>query len=242
MQARYEQAICFATVAETGSFTRAAGVLDRSKAHVSKQVSSLERALGVQLLMRTTRRLVLTEAGQTYLEYCRQVRDALAEGEQAVSAVREDVAGTLRLTAPTAFGDAFLVDLLMDFQSRHPQLHIVLHLSVIPRDLGGDGYDFAIRTPRNLEDHLVAKALGIVRDVLVASPGFAARFPGLAVPADLAAVPCLLNANFRDDGEWVFEKDGQGVTVRVESRFAVNHFGMLRAAAIAGSGATRPPR
>lgn len=242
IQARYEQAICFATVVETGSFTRAAATLERSKAHVSKQVSSLERALGVQLLMRTTRRLVLTEAGQTYLDYCRQVRDALLEGEQAVSAVREDVSGTLKMTAPTAFGDAFLVDLLLDFQSRHPRLKIALDLSVVRRDLVGDGYDFAIRTPRNLEDHLVAKPLGLVRDVLVASPDFIARHPHVLTPSDLATVPCLLNAHFRDDAEWLFEKDGQGIAVRVDGRFAVNHFGMLRAAAIAGAGATRLPR
>jgi len=89
IHARYEQAICFATVAETGSFTRAAGALERSKAHVSKQVSNLERALGVQLLMRTTRRLVLTDAGRTYLDYCRQVRGALHEGHQAVYAGRQ---------------------------------------------------------------------------------------------------------------------------------------------------------
>ncbi|KFN42525.1 LysR family transcriptional regulator [Arenimonas oryziterrae] len=242
IQARYEQAICFATVAESGSFTRAASALERSKAHVSKQVSALETALGVQLLMRTTRRLVLTEAGRTYLEYCRQLRDTLLEGEQAVSAVREEVSGTLRMTAPTSFGDAFLLEMLLDFQTRHPKLRIALDLSIVRRDLVGDGYDFAIRTPRNLEDHLIAKALGLVRDVLVASPDFLARQATLATPADLAGVPCLLNTHFRDDADWLLQRDGQSHAVRVDGAFAANHFGMLRSAAIAGVGIARLPR
>ena len=240
--ARFDQAICFAMVAERGSFTQAAVALDRSKAHVSKQVSALEKALGVQLLMRTTRRLVLTDAGLTYLEYCRQLRDNLLEGERAVSAVREEAVGTLRLTAPTAFGDAFLLDLLMEFQARHPAVRIELDLSVVRRDLVGDGIDFAIRTPRTIEGHLVATALGAVRDVMVASPSFLARHASLDSPADLLRVPCLTNANFRDDDEWLLHCDGASIAVHVAGLFSANHFGILRSAAIAGVGIARLPR
>lgn len=242
ISARYEQAICFATVAEAGSFTRAAALLERSKAHVSKQVGALEEALGVQLLLRTTRRLALTEAGRTYLEYCRQLRETLEEGERAVSAVREEVSGTLRLTAPTSFGDAFLLELLLDFQSRYPRLKIALDLSIHRRDLVEEGFDFAIRTARTLDDHLVARAIGVIRDLPTASPEFLARQPAIRTPSDLAGVPCLLNTHFRDDAEWVFQKDGLTSTVRVDGRFAANHFGLLLRAAIRGAGIVRLPR
>ena len=90
---RFDQALSFVLVAELGSFTRAADKLEVSKAHVSKQVSDLEAALGVRLLQRTTRRLSLTDAGRLYLRYAQQMRELLLDGERAVSAARLDVAG-----------------------------------------------------------------------------------------------------------------------------------------------------
>ncbi|HET7843067.1 MAG TPA: LysR family transcriptional regulator, partial [Xanthomonadales bacterium] len=96
--ARLEQAFAFVTLADTGNFTRAAARLSRSKAWLSKQVAALERALGAQLVMRTTRRVALTESGKLYLDYCRQLRDTLGEAERAVSAVNSEVTGTIRLT------------------------------------------------------------------------------------------------------------------------------------------------
>ena len=241
MSARYDQAICFAAVAELGSFTRAATQLERSKAHVSKQVSALEEALGVQLLLRTTRRLVLTEAGRTYLDYCKQLRETLLEGERAVSEIRRDVTGTLRLTAPTALGDAFLLDLLLAFQHQHPKVKVELDLSIHRRDLVGEGYDFAIRTTRTLDDQLVVRALGTVRDIPVASPALLAAHPTVRHPDDLRALPCMTNTHFRDDPEWVFRRGDETTAVRVGGAFAVNHFGMLLRAAIRGAGVVRLP-
>ena len=114
MAARFEQARVFAEVAEQASFTRAAERLGCSKAHASVTVSALEAALGVQLLHRTTRRIDLTAAGRAYLDYCRQLRDTLIEAEHAVSAVGGEVAGTLRLTMPSSFGEVFLADARVD--------------------------------------------------------------------------------------------------------------------------------
>lgn len=240
--ARYEQALCFAAVAEAASFTRAAEALGRSKAHVSKRVSDLEQALGVQLLLRTTRRLALTEAGQTYLEYCRQLRETLVEGERAVSAARAEVGGTLRLTAPTSFGDIFLAELLLAFQAAHPALRIELDVSIQRRDLIGEQYDFAFRTTRVLEERLVARAIGSSHDAVVAAPKYLAAHPPLRAPADLAGLDCLLNTHFRDDPEWLFSREGRIETVRVSGRFAVNSYGLIRVAALLGGGVARLPR
>ncbi len=239
--ARYEQAACFVAVAEHGSFTRAANALACSKAHVSKQVSALEHALGAQLLMRTTRRLTLTDAGETYFEYCRHMRDALDEGERAVSAVREDVSGLLRITAPTGFGSAFLLDLLLEFHQRYPKIELAIDLSIHRRDLIADRFDFAIRTTRVLDDHLVARSLGVIGDLPVANPAFLAAHPRIRTPADLARVPCLLNTHFRDDAEWVFQRGERTYAVRVSSPLGVNHYDMLRAAALRGAGVVRLP-
>lgn len=239
---RFDQALCFAEVAEAGSFTAAAERLGRSKAHVSKQVAQLEAALGVQLLFRTTRKLTLTDTGRLYLDYCRQLRETLLESERAVSATREEVAGTLRVTAPTSFGDAFLLDLLLAFHARYPQLHVDLDLCTQRRDLVADGYDFAIRAARTLEDHLVARALGVIRDLPVASPALLARCGEPATPADLAALPAILNSHFRDDGEWVFLRDGEAHAAHMAGNFSANHYGLIRSAAIKGAGVARLPR
>ena len=132
---RFDQALGLLTVAECGSFTRAAERLGVSKAYISKQVSELEAALGVRLLHRTTRRIALTDAGRLYLDYARQARDLLGDGERAVSAVRTEVDGLLRITAPTSLGDSFLVDLLADFRARHPLVRFDVERSIAQGDL-----------------------------------------------------------------------------------------------------------
>jgi DNA-binding transcriptional LysR family regulator len=238
---RYDQVVCFTEVAQAGSFTKAALWLDRSKAHVSKQVGALEQALGVQLIIRTTRRLALTEAGHTYLDYCRRSRETLIEGERAIGAVLQEVGGTLRITAPTSFGDAHLLDLLLAFQRDHDLLKISLDLSIEHRDLIAEGFDFAIRATQSPDERLVSRTIGIGSDVVVASQGFLADYKPLREPQDLAGIPCVLNTHLRDDAEWLFLRDGHSAPVRVEGRFAANHFGLIKAAAIAGAGVARLP-
>jgi DNA-binding transcriptional LysR family regulator len=241
IHARYEQAACFAALAQAGSFTGAALALGCSKAHVSKQLAALERALGAQLVLRTTRRLSLTEAGQAYLGYCRRLRETLNEGERAVAATHSALGGTVRLTAPPSLGEGLLVDALLEFQARHPRIAVTLDLSVQHRDLLGQELDFAIRTTRRLDPGLVARPLADVADVLVASPELLARHPAAREPADLARVPCLVNPHLRDRGRWLFRKDGALQSVEVGGRLEVNHFGAQLQAALRGAGVARLP-
>ena len=137
MAARFEQARVFAEVAEQASFTRAAERLGCSKAHASVTVSALEAALGVQLLHRTTRRIDLTAAGRAYLDYCRQLRDTLIEAEHAVSAVGGEVAGTLRLTMPSSFGEVFLADIAREFLREYPGVRLEADVPIAFQLSGG---------------------------------------------------------------------------------------------------------
>lgn len=240
---RFDQTLGFLTVLEAGSFTAAAERLGVSKAHVSKQVRALEDALGVRLLHRTTRRVAATDAGRLYLDYARQARDLLGDGERAVSAVRTEVDGLLRITAPTSFGDGFLVDLLAEFRTRHPHVRFDVDLAIAQRDLIGDGYDFAIRMARTLDPSLVARGLGIMRERIVASPDFLARWApdGIDTPEQLSALEALRNNHFRDDGVWVLQRANDAVRVPVQGTLAINHFiGMRRAVAL-GLGIARLP-
>lgn len=241
---RFQQTLALLAVVETGSFTRAGDRLGVSKAYVSRQVRDLETALGVRLLHRTTRRVALTEAGRLYLDYARQARDLIGDGERAVSAVRTEVEGLLRITAPTSFGDGFLVDLLADFRAQHPQVRFDVDLSIGQRDLIGEGYDFAIRMARTLDPSLVARPLGVVREAIVASPGFVARHApeGVREPAQLSALEALRNNHFRDDGQWTLQQGTAVVTVPIRGTLAINHFIGMRRAALRGMGMARLPR
>jgi DNA-binding transcriptional LysR family regulator len=239
---RYEQALAFLGVVEAGSFTRAAAALGRSKAWVSKCVTDLERTLGVQLLLRTTRRVDLTEAGRTYSAYCRQLKLTMLEAERAVSAVREEVAGTLRVTAALSFGEAFMPDLLVEFQSRHPALDVQLDLSGELRDLAAEGFDFAFRSARSVDDSLVARALGVLRDIPVASPAFLERHGLPRTPAELATLPALLHTHLSDHAQWLFHHQGMRHAVQMRGRFGANLYGPLRKAVALGAGIALLPR
>lgn len=241
---RFHEALALLTVAETGSFTRAAEQLGMSKAQASKLVTALETTLGVKLLHRTTRRVALTEAGRLYLDFARQARQALGDGDRAVSAVRTEVDGLIRLTAPTSLGDGFLVDLLADFRARYPAVRFDVDLSIGTRDLVGEGFDFAIRMARTLDPNLVARPLGVMREAIVASPAYlAAHAPGgLREPMQLSALEALRNRNFRDEGGWLLQRGDETVLVPVQGSLAINHFIGLRRAALLGQGVARLPR
>ena len=244
VRSRFDQALGLLSVVESGSFTRAAERLGISKAHLSKQVQELEAALGVRLLHRTTRRLALTDAGRLYLDYVRQARDLMGDGERVVSAVRTEVDGLLRITAPTSFGDAFLVDLLADFRVRHPQVRFDIDFSIAQRDLVGEGYDFAFRMTRTLDPSLVARGIGVMRELIVASPEFLARQApqGITEPEQLGALEAIRHRSFRDDGQWLLQRGDDSTTVPIQGAVAINHFIGMRRAALRGIGIARLPR
>jgi DNA-binding transcriptional LysR family regulator len=238
---RSDQALVFAAVAEEGSFTRAAARLGCSKAHISTQLSALEAALGVQLLHRTTRRLSLTDAGRLYLGYAQQLRGMLDDAERAVSATRSEVAGRLRITGPTSFGEMVLPELILAFRRAWPAVEVDIDLSVQRRDLTADGFDVAFRSTRALEDHLVARPLGVLRELALGSPELL-RGQAIESPADLARVPCIVNSHFGDDEHWLFVRDGESSTVSVRAALRVNAYAAVRRFALLGAGAVRLPR
>jgi DNA-binding transcriptional LysR family regulator len=183
----------------------------------------------------------LTDTGRLYLEYCRQLRETLVDAERAVSAVRTEVAGRLRVTGPTSLGEVFLTDLVLEFQRRHPAVAVELDLSVTRRDLAADGYDAAIRATRAVEGDLVARPLGVMREVVVASPAFLSRVGRLDEPEDLSRVPCAINSQFSDDRHWVFERGGAARAVSVAGPLTANYYPVFRRAALTGAAAARLP-
>ncbi|MDK2123979.1 LysR family transcriptional regulator [Parachitinimonas caeni] len=235
-------AMAYLCVAEAGGFTRAAEQLGCSKAHVSKQVAQLESALGVQLLYRTTRRLTVTEAGQIYLGYCQQLRETLEAAGRAVTNVRQEVSGLLRITAPTTFGEVFLADFLLAFKQRYPAIKVDVDLSLNFRDLEADGFDLGIRSSPGQSDRLIAKPVGVRRDWLVASPALIAQVGAPTRPEQLATLPCIVNGHFRDAERWLFFLADASTSVEVCSWLKINDYQLIQKLCLQGAGFACLPR
>jgi DNA-binding transcriptional LysR family regulator len=231
----------FACVAEQGSFTRAAEILGCSKSYASKQVSQLENLLKVALFFRSTRKLNLTEAGKVYLAHCLSWQAQVLAAQQAVLALREEVAGLLRITVPTSFGGVFMAQILMTLREQYPRLEVELDVSREPRDLEADGYDLAVRSGYLGHERLVSKPLVSVQLCLVASPACIAGLPALASPSDLLAWPCLANSHFRDPCHWVFNRGKELHAVDIKAELRISDYGLLRNLALDGAGAVCLP-
>ncbi|WP_374349525.1 LysR family transcriptional regulator [Chitinimonas sp.] len=242
IKAQYDWAMAFLAVVDAGSFSRGAEHAGCSKAYISKQVAQLEAALQVQLLFRTTRRLALTEAGRSYLEHCRALRSIMVQAEETVAGLRDEVAGLIRLTAPTTFGEAFLGDMLQGFSQRYPKVEIDIDLSLAMRDLMAEGFDVALRSSAALDERLVARPVGVRRDWLMASPAAIAQYGLPQTPQELAGLPCLLNSHLPGNERWLLMREQQVCEVPVRRRFSANSYPMLRRLALAGAGFACLPR
>lgn len=231
-------------LAETGSFTAAAGRLGVSKAAMSHRVSELEQATGVPLVRRTTRSVRLTEAGQHLVD---ATRSSFAEIERNFAGVK-DLAGAprglLRVTVPVALGRQRIVPLIPDFLRLYPEVRIELELSDRLTSLAKEGFDLAVRHVAAVPDTHVAWKLCDTRSVLVASRLYLQKRGTPARPEELGDHDCL--HYLRDSGAptWAFEprKGRSGrIIVKISGVFAANNSEVLREAALAGLGIALVP-
>jgi DNA-binding transcriptional LysR family regulator len=231
-------------LAETGSFTAAAGRLGVSKAAMSHRVSELEQATGVPLVRRTTRSVRLTEAGQHLVE---ATRASFAEIERNFASVK-DLAGAprgvLRVTAPVALGRQRIVPLIPDFLRLYPEVRIELELSDRLSSLAKEGFDLAVRHVAAVPDTHVAWKLCDTRSLLVASRGYLQRRGAPSRPEDLSDHDCLHYLRDSVAPTWAFEprkgKSGR-IIVKISGVFAANNSEVLREAALAGLGIALVP-
>lgn len=235
-----------------GSFTAAAQRLGVSKAAMSQRIADLERAAGVPLVLRTTRSVRLTEAGQQLAD---ATGSAFAQISTAFAGIKDLAAtprGRLRVTAPVALARQQIVPLLPAFLRAHPEVRIELDLSDRLVPLAQEGFDLAIRhSPAPPETH-VAWTLCHTRSLLVASRGYLRRRGTPLEPADLASHDCLHYLRPGDAPAWQLAPvvasapavasaspsgaAAQKVTVPVSGCFAANNSEALREAALAGLG------
>ena len=241
MRALVEEMTTFAVVARAGSFTAAAKELKRSKAYVSLQISRLEEAIGLQLLFRSTRRLELTEAGRAYVSLCSQLLETAEEATRTVDALKGSMKGMIRISVPVSFGQAFLTEIISDFQQAYPDVQIQLELHNAFKDLKVERLELAVRMSSQLEDGLVAIELGELVTPIYGSKAYFSSHGRPETPNDLDQHTVILHSGVDEDGMWPFLTDGNVERQPVNWKMSVNHYPLIREAAISGQGLARLP-
>jgi len=225
----------FREVCARMSFTQAADRLNLVPSAVSRQVSELERHLGVRLLQRTTRSIRLTDEGRRYLEKM----DAINQSVGALWELSPDqgrIDGHIRLTAPPLFGPQFLTDALDAFMGAYPEVSVSTTLVNREVDLIEEGYDIALRVGDLKNSNLVARVIGGFSLLVVASPAYVDSHPAIKHPKDLAKHNCLLNTLTRSPRRWRFQQGKRKFTVKVDGTYEANDDIVLRRFATSGFG------
>ena len=182
----------FLVVAEEGSFTRAAEVLDVSKGLISRHVSNLEQSLNAKLFHRTTRRIALSEVGEELFSKAKQIQLLASEAEIRVKDVTQEFAGDLKITAPFEFGRALCRHVIPEFIQQHPQINLILDFGPIKREIAAGDFDIAFRAYEQLPNDVVGKELGFIRNVLICNNTFAKTHTIQSIK-DLHKCPFILN-------------------------------------------------
>lgn len=232
----------FQTVVEAGSLSAAARRLGLTKGAVSQQLKQLESDIGVPLLVRSTRKLSMTEAGERFLSdaavILRDANDAYARAAGG----RDDPTGTLRVAAGGDFGARFVAPVLAEFQKLHPRLRIDLDLSDETRNVVEGGFDVAIRGGRMSDSSLKATKVMDFESVVVASPEYLARHGHPESVEELADHPWIAQSVLRSPLTWSFQgPDGETTTIRVRATVQVNSAAAARAFLLAGTAITALP-
>ncbi len=223
----------FVQVSNKGSLTAAAAGEGVTPAIIGRRLDALEDRLGVRLLVRTTRKLTLTQEGENFLEDCQRILTDLANAEAQLTLGSAQASGHLKVTAPAGFGRKHVAPLMLEFLRAHPDVSASLDLSDRTVDLVNEGVDCAVRLGGLEDSSLVAVQLGVMRRAVVGSPAY---FQQRGVPRtldDLNAHDCLALAT---QPGWDFQLGGKLILFKPPGRFVCNDGAVLHEWALGGMG------
>jgi len=233
----------FLAIAEAQTFRGAAKSLGAPASTVSAKLAQLEDHLGVRLFERTTRVVRLTDAGRRYRELATPAVEALAEARRALSDLRAEPSGLLRVTAPLELGEFVLGPVLKAYLARYPRVRVHVDLTARHVNLVEEGFDVALRAGELRDSSLISRALGAPQAfVICASRSYLARHGTPRHPSDLARHACLLMHDHQLPAAWDFKDGRRKLAVEVTGTVSVNSFALLRELALAGIGIARLPR
>ncbi len=222
-----------------GSLSAASRALKMPLATVSRKVSDLEAHLQTQLLFRTSRKLMLTEAGQAYIAASRRILDEIDEAERAASGEYRAPRGHLTVTAPIMFGRLHVAPVVLDFLKAYPEITVRLILSDEVVGLVEGHIDAAIRIGRLSDSNMVATRLGKIRWITCASPEYLAAKGRPEAPDELENHDSIMFEGVYSSNLWTFGSGEEAVVQPIKPRLAVNTADAAIAAAISGAGITR---
>jgi DNA-binding transcriptional LysR family regulator len=226
-------------VVEEGSLSAASRRLRTPLATVSRKVAELERHLGAQLLVRTSRRIQLTDAGRAYVDAAKRILEQVEEAERNAAGEHSAPRGELDVTAPIVFGRTHVLPIAIDFLKAQKDIDIRLLLNDRQVNLVEEQIDVAIRIGHLVDSDLRATKVGEVRRVACASPAYIAERGALRTPRELSAHDGVTFRGFKTAPEWRYRGDNPAWTAEPRKRLAVNSTEAAIAAAVAGLGVVR---
>ena len=235
---RLEAMSIFLTVVEAGSLSAAARRLHAPLATVSRKVSDLESHLRTKLFNRSSHKLVLTEAGSSYVAACKRILADVTEAEYAASGEYAAPTGQLTVTAPVDLGRVHLIPILAEFLKAYPKIDVHLVLNDRVMSLSEEQIDVALRMGALPDSTLRALRLGVIRRVFCASPAYLAARGTPCTPNELAGHDCVSYTALLLPDVWTFPSDKTNFAVRVHSRLVVSNAEAACEAARAGIGIT----
>lgn len=237
----FDEIDAFAAVARTGSFKAAAVQLGRDASIVSRRLTQLERRLGVRLLLRTTRSVTLTEAGNLYFRRVQSALDELDMATREVSGFAATPQGVLKISLPVTYGREVIAPLIPSFLRRYPQIQIDAQFLDRTVDIVSEGFDMVVRVGEIRDSSLVARKLTSFRSLLTASTDYLNREGMPDVPDDLRSHACLGFTNHPDWPDWILEKAGNRAVVRPQGPLIANSSESIMVAALNGAGVALAP-
>lgn len=228
-------------VVDRGNLSAASRSLKIPLPTLSRKITDLETLLGTKLLIRTTRKIALTDAGTTYVDAARRILEQVEEAERQASGEFAMPKGELVITAPVQFGRLHVLPVVTDFLATFPAINVRLMLADRNIDLVDEHVDMAVRIGNLPDSAMVATRVGTVRRVVCGSPAF---FAGRGVPkepADLLGLPCISVEILTPTAGWQFQKVGaaKAIEVSISPRLSVTTTEAAAEAAIRGAGVTR---
>jgi DNA-binding transcriptional LysR family regulator len=228
----------FVTVFETGSFSEAARQLHVGQPAISKTVAQLEDRLGVRLLLRSTRGLTPTEAGQAFYEHAKRAIDEADEADLAARGASAGLTGRLRVCAPVTFSRLHVVPYLSRFLDDHPSLEVDVIMDDRPIDLVEEGIDMALRMGTLADSSATARKIGQCRRLVVGTPSYFARAGEPKVPGDLVSHQAIMLTQPGLGGVWTFRQGSTEASIMVGGRVRFTAGEGVREAVLAGLGLT----
>nr|WP_246883983.1 LysR family transcriptional regulator [Pseudomonas chlororaphis] len=217
----------FVEVVKARSFRRAAEAMGMPNSTLSRRISGLEKAIGLRLLHRTTRKIELTEAGQLYFDRCKRIVEEARLAHEQLGEMLARPSGLLRASLPVDFATIYLAPLIAEFASRYPGISFDFDLTPRQVDLISEPVDLVIRMGEPPSSNLIARKLASLPRYLYASPAYLERFGEPAHPRELAGHECLRLRSPKTDN-WTLSRPGETLEVEVGGRFQLNSVGLIR--------------